>query len=303
MLEAIVAWFGALLQTIKVWTLRHYYRFTSAWSWRGQHREIPHCEWQIPTVDRVIPARLYSNEQGAGKPLIIYIHGGGWVIGDLESHHPFCLALSEVTGCSVIALDYRLAPEHPFPAGQDDCLAATRWLCDNAARSTPCNGRLLVAGDSAGGNLAAATCLELTPSQRENIIGQVLIYPVTDHHSAGFGSYAEKAEGQMLTASLMAWFWDTYLGAHAESEPAAQRAFPRRSPGLASLPPTLLITAENDPLRDEGRFFAEQLQQAGVPVTYHHFLGADHGFACSNGPSEDFKLFTGQLADWLARLD
>ena len=167
----------------------------------------------------------------------------------------------------------------------------------------PNDGRLVLAGDSAGGNLVVCTCLALDAATRKHILGQVLIYPATDHYSAGFGSYVEKARGQLLTAAIVTWFWDTYLAGLPPDAPAAQRAFPRRSPDTGTLPPTLLVTAENDPLRDEGKAYAGQLGEAGVQVRFHHFDNAAHGFACGEGRSNHFQLFISQLTSWLSGLD
>jgi acetyl esterase len=303
MLDTLISWLAEVRQTIWVWGFRTFYRLTGAWSWRGQSTDIVFSDIQIPAKTGSIGARLYSSQQGAEQPLIVYIHGGGWVVGDLETHHHFCIALNDASACTVVALDYRLAPEHPFPASQDDCLAAVDWLANNARDVVLCNGQLIVAGDSAGGNLAACVCLELGEESRKKVKGEILIYPATDHYSAGTGSYVVKAKGQLLTTDLMIWFWDTYLRKRTGAEPEVQRAFPKRSDKLATLPPTLLVTAENDPLRDEGRAFAEQLEQAGVAATYHHFAEAQHGFACSAGPTMDHTLFMKQLKEWLAQLD
>jgi acetyl esterase len=302
MLDALKSWLAGLHQVIWVGAFRRFYRLGGAWNWRGQSTDIVFSDIRIPAAAGSIGARLYSSQQGAEKPLIVYIHGGGWVIGDLESHHHFCIALSDASHCTVVALDYRLAPEYPFPAGQDDCLAAIDWLAKNARDVVLCNGQLIVAGDSAGGNIAACVCLELGESSRQKIKGEILIYPATDHYSAGSGSYVVKAKGQLLTTKRTVRFWDTYLQQRTGAEPEVQRAFPKRSDNLAALPPTLLITAENDPLRDEGRAYAEQLEKADVAVTYHHFDTAEHGFACSDGPTEDHRLFMRQLKEWLAQL-
>ncbi len=303
MMNALRAWLSRLFQVIKVLAFRAYYRFSNAWAWRGHTSAGPFTDLQIPAGDTTIRARLYNNALGGQKPLIVYIHGGGWVIGDLETHHPFCRVLSATSGCSVIALDYRLAPEHPFPAAQDDCLAATRWIAQHAAELGTSNKRLVIAGDSAGGNLATCTCLEIDSASREKIAGQVLIYPAVDHYSAGFDSYVERATGQVLTTGVMQWFWDTYLGGLPAQAPEVQRAFPLHASALTSLPPTLLVTAEKDPLRDEGRAYAEKLQLAGVPVSCHHVANAAHGFACSEGPQADFRGFMHQLTTWLAQRD
>lgn len=291
-----------MLQAIKVWLARWYYSFISFWAWRRGSRKIAHRGLTIPGGSTPLRARLYANAQGATKPLIVYFHGGGWVIGNLANYQPVCQELSNSTGHSVIAIEYRLAPEHPFPAAPEDCLTATRDLATRAGKLAPCNGRLVIAGDSAGANLATCTCLDIGGGARESIVGELLIYPATDHYTAGFGSYVEKASSQALTAGLMHWFWDTYLADLSAEAPAAQRAFPQRSGKLASLPPTFLVTAENDPLRDEGKAYARQLQQNGVPVSHHHFDSADHGFACSEGPTADFRLLMTKITAWLEQL-
>ena len=303
MMHSLRRWLAGLWQVIKVRAYRSYYRISNARAWRGYTTSGAFTDLRIPLHGISIGARLYNNALGGQRPLIVYLHGGGWVIGDLETHHPFCQALSQASGCSVIALDYRLAPEHRFPAALDDCLGATRWIAQHAAMLGTNNSRLVIAGDSAGGNLATCTCLELDPECRAAIAGQALIYPATDHYSAGFASYIERATGQVLTTRLMQWFWDTYLGGQSAQAPQLQRAFPLRSSRLASLPPTFLVTAQKDPLRDEGRAYGEKLQQAGVPVSSHHFANAAHGFACSEGPHADFHSFMQHFTTWLAQLD
>lgn len=304
MLTTVKTWITGLLQKLKVWSLRRFYRLESAWTWRKDSSNIAHTDLQIPVGDgATIGARLYVNGLGAEKPLILYIHGGGWVIGDIETHHPACRALAQHTGCSVISLDYRLAPESPFPTAQDDCLAAATWIAEQGAALAPCNGKLVISGDSAGGNLAACVCLEADAALRAVTIGQLLIYPLVDHYSSPYKSQIEKATGQMLTTSLMQWFWDKYLGDQQPDGPKVQRAFPIRAASHAGLPPTLLVTAENDPLRDEGIAYTETLRAAGVTVDYRHFEDADHGFACGHGPSKDFYSFIDTVKSWLSKLD
>lgn len=289
-----------MFQAIKVWLFRMYYRFSSARCWKGQLSDIPWGALEIPSRAGPIRARLYN--AGGDKPVIIYFHGGGWVIGDLDTHHPFCLALSEASGCCVIAVAYRLAPEHPFPAGPDDCLAAVRWIAHHIGDFGPSNGRLVLGGDSAGGNLAACTYLALDNSERAQVAGAFFLYPATDHYSTDPPSYTEHATGQMLTSKIVYWFWNTYLGWLNPEAPEAQRAFPLRSADLASVPPTFLVTAEFDPLRDEGVALAEKLREAGVPVQYRHFDTAAHGFACSEGRHENFREFMRDLTAWLDKL-
>lgn len=303
MWHKVRTWLLRFFQAIKIWAFRLTYRVSSARTWRGSGYDAPHTDRPIQAGDITLTARLYANEKGAQKPVIVFFHGGGWVIGDLESHHPFCQALSTHSGCSVISVDYRLAPEHPFPAAHDDCLAATRWLAEHATELVPGNGKLVLAGESAGGNLATCTCLEIDGVARENIVGELLIDAATAHYSAGFDSYTEHANDQALTATILLWFWDTYLGQLAADDPTAQRAYPLRSSHIASLPPTLLVTAEKDPLQGEGKAYAEQLRQAGVPLTYYHFENAEHTFACSQGPNPDALTLLDHVNTWLAQLD
>jgi acetyl esterase len=291
-----------MLQKFKVWALRKYYRHISVRGWKKHIEDTPYSSLQIPTAEGPVPARMYASTTGAGKPLIIYFHGGGWVIGDLDTHHAYCQTLSERSGCTVIAVDYRLAPEHIFPAAAEDCLAVTRWIGDHVGELAPSNGTLVLAGDSAGANLATCTCLELDASTRAKVVGEIVKYPVVDHYNANPPSYTERARGQALTSNFMVWFWDTYLGNCGAEEPRAKHAMPLHSKNLATLPPTLLITAEFDPLRDEGIAYAKKLRDAGVALQYRHFDTAAHGFACSEGPNENFNVFMDDLVTWIKQL-
>jgi acetyl esterase len=291
-----------LLQAIKVWVFRKYYRFISARGWKGHIGNATCNNLQIPGTAGPIRARLYLSSEGGDRPLIVYFHGGGWVIGDLDTHHPFCQALSKKSGCTVISVDYRLAPEHPFPAAPDDCLAATRWIAGHIGDFGPSNHRLLIAGDSAGANLAIGTCLELDTHTRAMVAGAVVKYPVVDHYSSMPTSYTERARGQSLTSKVMFWFWDTYLGELTVADPETKRAMPLHAQNLSCLPPTFLITAEYDPLRDEGCAFADKLREAGVVLQYRHFDTAAHGFACSEGPSPDFNAYLEDLVGWIKQL-
>jgi acetyl esterase/lipase len=303
MLQQIKRRIFQLLQAFKVWGFRKYYHIISARGWKGHIGEPTYNALQIPGEVGPIRARMYPGSQTKDRPLIVYFHGGGWVIGDLHTHHPFCHTLSLKSGCTVIAVDYRLAPEHPFPAAPDDCLAATRWIADHIGDFGPSNHRLLIAGDSAGGNLAICTCLELGPEIRAMVAGQVVKYPAVDHYSSMHASYIERARGQSLTSKVMFWFWDTYLADCAADDPKARRAMPLQADTLPGLPPTFLITAEYDPLRDEGIAFADKLREAGVALHYRHFDTALHGFACSEGPTPDFNAYMEDLVSWIDQLE
>jgi acetyl esterase len=187
-----------------------------------------------------------------------------------------CRNLCEGGGCVVVSVDYRLAPEAKFPAAPDDCLAATRWAVANAGALGADPSRVVVAGDSAGGNLAAVTALRARDEGGPALLGQLLIYPVTDYVTPGTPSMAENAEGYGLTRQGMAWFWDHYLA--DPSQAAHPHASPLRSNNLSGLPPGLVVTAEYDPLRDEGEYYGRALQAAGVPTEIVRWDGMNHGF-------------------------
>lgn len=221
-----------------------------------------------------VGARLYRPSGEPGLGLLVFLHGGGWVIGDLESHDETCRALARGSGQAVLSVDYRLAPEHPFPTALVDSLSATRWAHAHADELGCDADRLAIGGDSAGGNLAAVVA-QLAPVPLRY---QLLVYPVTDARMS-HPSYAENAEGYFLTASSMRWFLDHYLSG-GEGSPDDPRVSPLLAPAeaLAASPPTLVITAGFDPLRDEGRAYAEALDAAGVPTTLVQFEGMFHAF-------------------------
>jgi acetyl esterase len=176
----------------------------------------------------------------------------------------------------VVSVDYRLAPEHKFPAGLDDCVSATRWVADHAHELNGDASRIAIGGDSAGGNLAAAAALRLRDEGGPPLCGQLLIYPVTDYHTPGTPSYEQNAEGYGLTRDTMVWFWDHYL--NEPSEAANPLASPLRARDLSGLPPALVVTAEYDPLRDEGEFYAARLREAGTRAITSRWDGMNHGF-------------------------
>jgi acetyl esterase len=226
-----------------------------------------------------IPLRVYRPagvSDSTRLPAYVYFHGGGWVIGDLETHDVLCRQLTGASGVSVISVDYRLAPEHKFPAAADDAWAATRWIVAHAAPLGVDGPRLAVGGDSAGGNLAAVVALMARDAGGPTIALQVLLYPVTDL-GAESKSYADFAEGYMLTRDSMRWFRAHYLAGAGDA--TDWRVSPLRASSLAGLPPALVITAGFDPLRDEGDAYAARLRDAGVTVDSVCFGGMIHGFA------------------------
>lgn len=218
------------------------------------------------TVIDGVPVRLYTPAGTGMERVVVYFHGGGWVIGSLDTHDGSCRALANHSGCAVASIGYRLAPEHRFPAAVDDCWAVTRWALDEA-------GTVAVAGDSAGGNLAAVMALKARNAGLP-LAGQVLVYPVTDWRF-DTASYSRNADGYGLTRAAMRWFWDHYLG---PSEGAHPDASPLRAESLAGLAPALVVVCEFDPLHDEGVAYAERLRQAGVPVRLTEYEGMIHGF-------------------------
>ncbi len=230
----------------------------------------------VPGPAGDIPVRVYvpTTEPGP-RPVLVYFHGGGWVIGDLDTHDGTVRAVAEGSGVTVVSVDYRLAPENPFPAAIDDCLAAVHWVVDHAAELDVDPARLAVGGDSAGGNLAAVAAIELRDTTVD--VGfQLLIYPVTDSTMA-HPSIDENAEGYFLTKATMAWFWQQYVG---DGDMTGPRVSPMHAPdaALTGLPPALVITAEYDPLRDEGEAYAARLAAAGVDVTVTRYDSVIHGF-------------------------
>lgn len=222
-----------------------------------------------------IGLRYYdARETRQAGPVIMFFHGGGFVIGDLESHHPYCTELAAKVDLPVVAVDYRLAPEHPFPAATDDCEAAARWLAENGkALGLDITG-LVFTGDSAGGNLAIVTTQALIANPAAvPVIAQAPLYPVVDSTQVE-GSFSEFAEGYLLTSATMNWFGDAYAATPGDIRNDCING------DIASLPPTLLVTAGLDPLRDQGRDFAAKAILAGVDVTFMEMRGTIHGFIC-----------------------
>jgi len=230
---------------------------------------------QIPGPHGPIPVRIYAPESKGPHPLLAYFHGGGWVLGSVATADVACRALAAATGCVLVSVDYRLAPEHEFPVPLDDCTAAVRWLAEHAAEVDADPARIAVGGDSAGGNLSAAVALRLRDEGGPRLAHQMLVYPVTDA-SFETRSYRENGEGYFLTRAGMEWFWNHYLPGPADA--ANPLASPLRAPDLRGLPPATVITAEFDPLRDEGEAYAERLREAGVPVRLTRYDGVIHGF-------------------------
>jgi acetyl esterase len=230
---------------------------------------------EIPGPQGTIPIRIYTPEGPGPFPLLVYFHGGGWVIGNLDTHDNICHSLSGIAECVTVAVDYRLAPEHKYPAAPEDCYAATKWAVEHADELHTRPELLAVGGDSAGGNLATVVTMLARERGGPKILYQLLLYPVTDYNF-DTPSYLENAEGLYLTRDSMIWFWNQYVS--SEEEGRQLYASPIQAEDLHNLPPAMIITAEYDPLRDEGEAYAQRLKAADVSVEAIRYPGVIHGF-------------------------
>lgn len=266
---------GAPLEELSIEDGRELYRAMSSPSTTqlAQIQDLS-CEG----VEGDINMRLYTPAGKGPFPVLMYFHGGGWVIGDLDTHDGLCRDLAAETECLVFAVDYHLAPEYPFPAACNDCYDATLWVSQNAARFNGDSMRMAVAGDSAGGNLSAVTSLMIREKGGPKLRFQLLLYPVVDAPSNN-ASYRENATGYMLTAATMEWFWSHYTGGVGNTEP---HIAPLQAESLANLPQALVVTAEYDPLRDEGEAYGRRLKDAGVATEIVRYDGMIHGFVHMN---------------------
>ena len=237
----------------------------------------------IPGPQADLPVRIYT-PQGTGPfPVLVFFHGGGWVICNLDTHDALCRGLTNQAGCVVVSVDYQLAPEHKFPAAPHDCYAATQWVAAHGAALNIDATRIAVGGDSAGGNLAAVVAQMARDQGGPALLFQLLIYPATNF-IAKTPSHEENGSGYMLNRQDMSWFTNHYL--NTEDDRTNPLASPALASNLSGLPPALIITAEYDPLRDEGEAYGQQLAEAGVPVTVSRYDGMIHGFM-SMGPLFD----------------
>jgi acetyl esterase len=257
----------------------------------------------IPSSAGSIPARVYTplrlRSANGLAPCLVFFHGGGWVIGNLDSHDVACRKLADEGELIVISVDYRLAPEHKFPAAVDDAIAATKWIAGNAKTLGIDASRLMVGGDSAGGNLAAVVSLSARDGNGPAIAGQVLIYPATDF-AMTHASHREPETSILLTHTVIRWFRDHYLGSNDGSH---WRASPARAATLAGLPAAYVLTAGADPLRDEGEEYARRLREAGVRVTYRHFPGQFHGFFTMGKLLQQANVAAREIGAWLKALN
>jgi acetyl esterase len=257
----------------------------------------------IPAPHGAIPARLYTPKTLRKKdglaPCLVFFHGGGWVIGNIETHDVVCRKLAHEGELLVLSVDYRLAPEHRFPAAVEDSITATKWAADNAKQLGIDASRLMVGGDSAGGNMAAVMAIAARDGLVPKLAGQVLVYPGTDF-AMKTASHSDPATSILLTHSVIRWFKDHYLG---NADINDWRASPARAKSLAGLPPAYVLTAGGDPLCDEGDEYAARLKQAGVPVAYRHFPGQFHGFFTMGKLLNQANVAVTEIATWLKALN
>jgi acetyl esterase len=228
----------------------------------------------LPRPGGDVPYRLYADATGDALPVVVFFHGGGWVLSSVDGHDPLARRIAARTGALVVSVDYRLAPEHPFPASHDDAWAATAWLAEHASSVGGDPARLAVCGDSAGGNLAAGVALRARDTGLDLAL-QALVYPCIDTRQELYPSMRVNGEGLFLTADDMRWFWDHYVPADRRDDPYA---VPARAGDLRGLAPAFVQTAEYDPLRDEGETYARRLREVDVPVELVRYPGVVHGF-------------------------
>ncbi|MGF1456598.1 MAG: alpha/beta hydrolase [Alphaproteobacteria bacterium] len=259
----------------------------------------------IPGPAGDIPVRVYDAEDNAlmstaQRPTLVYLHGGGWVIGDLDTHEGACARLAAASGARVLAVEYRKAPDHPFPAAPDDVLAVHDWIEAKGATFGIDPRRLAYAGDSAGGNLTAVLMHDLAAAGRSLPKAQILIYPATDLNMTG-PIFEDLANAYVLPPALCTWFRDQYLPAGARQDDP--RVSPMMSPHLGQQPPAFIITAGHDVLRPQGEAYAEALKAAGVAVTYEEAEGLVHGFINFNAALPTSEAALRRMGEWLkARL-
>ena len=250
----------------------------------------------IPGPGGEIPVRIYTPEGPGPFPALAWFHGGGWVVGDLDTADGSARHMCAGADCVVVSVDYRLAPETKFPGAADDCYAATQWLAANSASLNVDPSRIATGGDSAGGNLSAAVSLMSRDRGGCDLVFQLLVYPVTERNFDNV-SYTDNGEGYSLTRAGMIWFWDHYLSEEADA--TNPYAAPMHAADLGGLPPALVITAEYDPLRDEGEAFAQKLREAGVPTVCTRYDGMIHGFFGMVAAVDKSREAVGQAASCL----
>jgi acetyl esterase len=250
----------------------------------------------LPGPAGPLPIRIYRPAAEGVLPTLVYFFGGGWVLGSIETSDAICRHLANTVPCQVITVGYRLAPENPFPAAVHDAHAAVRWIAANAGALQTDPDRIAVGGDSAGGNLAAVVA-QLCTEEGLRLAGQLLVYPNT-LYGADTASMRENDDPALFNRRSVSWYWGHYLS--SPDEGSDTRVSPLLTENLTGLPPALVITAEYDPLRDEGELYAARLREAGVPVLLTRYGGMVHGFFAMSGVLDGGRRAVHQAADWLA---
>lgn len=249
--------------------------------WVGEPEEVAKVEHRfIPGPSADLPVRIYTPQGHGPFPALVYLHGSGFTVSNIEIADAPHRALANRTGCVLVAVNYQKAPEHKFPVPLDDAYATVEWVHVNAGSLSVDPSLIGVGGDSAGGNLAAAACLRARDDGGPAIAFQLLVYPTTDCQF-DLPSMVENAQGYMLTTAAMRWFWDQYLNDPADADDPY--ACPMRATDLSGLPPAVVVTAEYDPLRDDGEAYAARLRESGVPVVLRRYEGMIHGFLWTSG--------------------
>jgi acetyl esterase len=273
-------------------------RSAKALTYVGAREKVEHVnDLVIPGPGGPLRARHYVPRTDGPLPTVVFFHGGGWVLNDLDTHDHVCRALANLSGCAFLAVEYRLAPEHKFPAGVDDAWAALQWAAENCASLGADPSRLAAAGDSSGATLAAVTALRARRDKTLSLACQVLIYPATDHWTAETQSYRDNGRDYLLTRNLMRWFWEKYLPAGVSLD--NPEICPLRAPNLRGMPPTLVVTAEYDPLRDEGEAYGRRLQESGAPTVVTRYEGMLHGFLMHFPIMDQGRVCLRQIAEFL----
>lgn len=273
------------------------------YKWRGKREtKLTVCTHVIELGTHQIKARSYQ-PMGCGPfPLMVFYHGGGFIGFNLRTHDALCRDLCVKTSHVVVSVEYRLAPEHPFPAAPNDCFDALIWAEKKATDLGADPQQITLCGDSAGGNLAAVTALRARNELPGLVKRQILIYPVTDHYSSELPSYQQYATGTALTRDTIIWMLDLYLNgsrAYSDSHSQQAQAVPLRVADLRGLPPSLVLTAELDPLRDDGIFYANKMREQSIAVTHQHYPDQHHGFVGVEGPTNGHKQAMLDIAHWL----
>ncbi|WDV54274.1 alpha/beta hydrolase [Streptomyces coeruleorubidus] len=267
------------------------------WDWIKQPEEV--FDLDIPGPAGQLTLRVYRPQSDGPLPVLVYFFGGGWVVGSLDTSDAICRTLSAKVPCVIVSVGYRLAPEHPFPAAIDDCYAAVKWVAEHAAELGADGGRIGLAGDSSGGNLAAALALMARDDDGPSISAQVLVYPPTRSSGADTKSMRDNTDPMFFNAYSSAWFWDHYLADPADGE--SPYASPLNAADHSGLPAALMMTAEYCPLYDEGEAYADALKRAGVPVEYHPYTSLPHGFLALASVLDTARDAFDVIADFLRR--